>query len=563
MQTRSLHAALIVLAATASSLAQHGHVVPDPKPDIAAPLKSVGPILFDNLGTHHRAITTKNEQAQKFFDQGLRLFYAFNLDEAQRSFEEAARLDPDCAMAHWGIAMTLAPNINIPSMPDRAKAGFAAAGTASKLAERPAGASEVEKALIDAVSKRFSESAPTGPQGQAELDGAYADAMRLVYTRFQQDADAAALFAESMMTLRPWDLWKSDGTPQPGTEEIVAALEWVLAKAPDHPGANHYYIHAVEASPHPEKALASADKLPSLMPGAGHMVHMPSHIYMRLGRYEDAAEANRRAIAVDKDYASKVGGFPGFYPMYAAHNYHFLSAAAAMQGNSAEAIKAARDMVAMLPPDMFTHMPEMDLALTQPILMLVRFGRWEEVLTEPDFPPGLTYPAAIRSFARGMAYAAQGDEELTKAELDLVVAAMNTTPPEVRKFQNSAKTLLTIARHVLQGRTASLQKRWVVAEQNLRLAIKLEDGLRYDEPSNWFAPVRQVLGAGLMAAEKYDEAVAVYQEDLARNPENGWSLYAISRALRAQEKDDDARPYEARFKEAWKNADVKIKASWY
>ena len=561
MRTRFFSAAMLSLAVTAGALAQHGQGTPQDKPGDAS--SSASAILFDDLGTHRRPITTKVEKAQRYFDQGLRLVFAFNLDEAQRSFEEAAKLDPACAMAQWGIAMTLGPNINVPAMEDRAKAGYAAARRARELAAAPGAASDVEKALIDAVSKRYSETPPTKPEDQAALDRAYADAMRQVYTQFPDDADVGALCAESMMTLRPWDLWKSDGTPQPGTEEIVATIEGVLAKHPNHPGANHFYIHAVEASPHPEKALAAADRLPGLMPGAGHMVHMPAHIYMRLGRYEDACEANRRAIEVDKVYLAKVGGPPGFYGMYTAHNFQFLSAAAAMEGRSAEAIRAARDMLALLPPETFTQMPEMDAVLAQPILMLVRFGRWDEVIAEPPPPAGMTFPAAMRFYARGMAYASRGEMELAKGQLDQLVAILNATPADAKKLQNSAKTLLTIARHVLQGRMAAKESRWSVAEQNMKTAMALEDGLRYDEPANWYAPVRQALGACLMEAGKHDEAAGVYMEDLKRNPKNGWSLYGLSRALRAQEKDDEARPYEVELKEAWKNADVKLKSSWY
>jgi len=517
-------------------------------------------ILFDNLGTYHRRVTTTDPKAQKYFDQGLRLIWAFNLDEAQRSFEEAAKIDPSCAMARWGIAMSLAPNINVPAMADRARAGYAAAQKAAELAK---GCTPVERALIEAVSKRFAETPPENPEGQGALDRAYADAMRDVAAGFPDDADARALYAESLMTLRPWNLWKADGTPQPGTEEIVTVLEGVLASHPEHPGANHYYIHAVEASPNPEKALEAAERLPGLVPGAAHIVHMPSHIYMRLGRYEEACEANRRAIEVDKAYLAAVGGPPGFYLMYAAHNFQFLSAAAAMQGRSAEAVQSARDLLALLPPEMFAEMPEMDGVLAQPVLMLARFGRWNEVMAEPPIPASFRFPAALQHYARGLAMASLGDMELARGELDRVVAAINATPPDEKRYLNSARTLLTIARHVLQGRIAVLETRWAIAEQNMRTAIALEDGLGYDEPPNWYAPVRQAFAAGLMAAGDHARAIEVYKEDLKRNPGNGWSLYGLSRALRVQEKDDEARPYEAEFKDAWRNADVKLKASWY
>ncbi len=555
MTTRTWAGAFLAGVLTLSNaLAQGGHGAMTP----TAP--AGGAILFDNLGRSHRPVTTTNPAARQFFDQGLRLLWAFNLDEAQRSFEEAARLDPGCAMAHWGIAMSLAPNINVPAMPDRALAGYAAARKAGELA---ASASPVEQALIRAVSRRFAQSPPDTTEGQAALDRAYAEEMRTAMEQFPDDPDVRALFAESLMTLRPWDLWKPDGTPQPGTGEIVAILESILATHPDHPGANHYYIHAVEASPNPEKALGAAERLPGLMPGAAHLVHMPSHIYMRLGRYEDACEANRRAIEVDKTYLAAVGGPPGFYAMYAAHNYHFLSAAAAMQGRSAEAIRTAREMLAALPPGMFASMPEMDGLLAQPVLMLARFGRWDEVLAEPPVPPGMPFPAALRSYARGLALLSKGDIELAEGELAQVVAALNATPAESKKFLNSGRTLLTIARHLLQGRIAASKSRWAVAEQNFRTAIELEDGLRYDEPSNWYAPVRQALGAMLMESGDHARAAEVYREDLKRNPANGWSLYGIGRSFRARELDDEARPFEAEFKEAWKNADVKLRSSWY
>ena len=388
-------------------------------------------VFFENLGVHHRRISSNQPQAEAYFDQGLRFIYAFNLEEARRSFEQGTKFDPSAVMCYWGEALSLGPNINLPADPDRNAAAYRAARTALALTS---GRSGVERDLAEAICKRYAEKLPADDAGKHALEQVYADAMADLAKKYPGDADIQTLYAESLMDLRPWDLWTHDGKPQPGTEEIVAVLERVLAAHPDHPGANHYYIHAVEASPHPERALAAAGRVASLIPGAGHIVHMPSHIYMRVGRYEDAAEANRRAIRTDQTYLSlldrRESPHPEFYAMYIAHNYQFLSAAAMMEGRSDEAVRAARDMVANVPEDMVGQMPEFDAVMAMPVEMEARFGQWDKVLAAKPMPEGMKFPEAMRRYARGLAMTAQGKTDEAQKELDAVDAAIGATPAD-------------------------------------------------------------------------------------------------------------------------------------
>ena len=512
----SVLAVLFVLSYPAA--AQHEHS----DAPAAAPQPAM---LYGNLGSYHRAVTTRSPEAQKFFDQGLQLLYAFNLEEAQHSFEQAAKIDPTCAMCFWGAGMSLGPHINYPGQPDRTKAANAAARKAASLAKK---AKPVEAALIAALAKRFPD-----------------------------DLDAAALYAEAMMNLRPWDLWTMDGQPQPGTEEILATLERVLAKNPNHPGANHYYIHAVESSPHPEKGIAAAERLGSLEPGAAHLVHMPSHIFARVGRWEDASEANRKAIAVDQGYLPKAGTL-GIYFMYVAHNYQFLWQTATMQGRSAEALANAHSVVTQSPVEMLRQMPGFDFVLEYPIWTLVKFGRWEEAIAEPAPPAEFLYATAVWHAARGLAFAGLGRLEEAGKELASTKQIDATIPADAMAAFNSAHSLLSIAENMLAGSIAAKRGNTDEAVSRLQEATKTEDGLRYDEPPDWYLPVRHALGAALLAANRPAEAERVFEEDLRRHPENGWSLDGLAESQRQQKK--DAAAAEQRFEAAWKNADVKLPA---
>jgi len=511
--------------------------------------------LFDNLGSYHHPITTSSPLAQRYFDQGLRLVYAFNHDEAIRAFREAARLDPDCAMAQWGVALALGPNYNLALDAEHNQAAYEAAQRAQALAPK---ASEAERAYIEAVGKRYS--VEPGADRKA-LDRAYADAMRQVAHRYPDDPDAATLFAEALMDLRPWDLWTLDGEPQPGTLEIAATLEAVLAKYPEHPGANHYYIHVMEASPRPERALPSAQRIAELEPGAGHLVHMPSHIYMRLGRYADAAEANRRAIGVDLQYLARVKP-EGIYPMmYYPHNIHFLWAAASMEGRSQEALQAARDVVKHLNPEMVEQMPMLEAYTPTLLFALVRFGKWQEVLQEPAPPAGQRYTTGIWHYARGLALAATGRAAQAGAEQARVGAIAKEIPADRIIGDNTpAATLLQLAAETLAGEIAARSGQPDRGIRHLEEAVRLQDGLPYTEPPPWYYPVRQSLGAVLLQAGRAAQAEAVYREDLRRNPHNGWSLYGLAASLRAQ-KGKDAGPVEQEYRQAWAHADVTLTAS--
>jgi hypothetical protein len=512
--------------------------------------------LFDNLGTYHHKVTTKVPLAQCYFDQGLRLVYAFNHDEAVRAFEEAARLDPRCAMAQWGIGLALGPNYNLPLDAERNKAAYAATQKAVKLAPH---ASAEERAYIAALAKRYS----LAPDADRKaLDQAYADAMREVAHKYPDDPDAATLYAESLMDLRPWALWTIDGQPQPGTLEIVGTLEEVLKKNPNHPGANHYYIHAIEPSPHPERGLAAADRLRTLVPGAGHLVHMPSHIYMRVGRYADASDANTRAIAVDEQYIATAHP-DGVYPMmYYPHNIHFFWAAASMEGRSADAIRAARQVSGHVSPEMLKEMPPIEYFAPTALFALVRFGKWDDILKEPAPPPDQPYATGMWHYARGLALTATNRLEEATTEQQAVAAAAAAMPPDRIIGDNTpAKSLLNLASETLAGEIAARRGQTDVAIRHLQEAVRIQDALPYSEPPPWYYPARQSLGAVLLASGRPADAEAVYREDLKRNPENGWSLYGLAQALRARNADAEAADIDARFQKAWARADVTLTAS--
>jgi len=544
-------AVVLALVLSATGLAAHAAAPHDGH----GPPAETRPPLLSGLGTHHHAITTSSPEAQAYFDQGLRLAYAFNHDEAIRAFREAARLDPGCAMAWWGIAVAAGPNYNMPIDDERDRLARDAVEKAVALAPR---ASQGERDYVDALAKRYAR--PSGPD-RKQLDRDYADAMREVARKHPADLDAATLFAESLMVLRPWDLWTLDGTPQPGTEEIVQTLERVLATNPNHPGANHYYIHAVEASADPGRAIASAERLETLVPAAGHLVHMPSHAYMRVGRYADAAEANRRAIAADERYFGQKKP-DGVYPlMYYPHNIHFLWAAASMEGRSGDAIAAARKLSTHMSPAALRAMPMLELYAPTPVLALARFGKWDEVLAAPRPSEEFVVVSGMWHYARGLALAATGKLDAAEREQAEVARLAAAVPADRIIGDNQpAKRHLELAATELAGDIAARRGRTDDAVQQLEAAVRLEDGLPYTEPPPWWRPARQVLGAVLLRSGRAPEAESVYREDLRRNPENGWSLFGLSRSLRDRDPQESARA-EARFRKAWARADVELESS--
>ncbi len=505
--------------------------------------------IFDDLGNYRRAISTKNRSAQRYFDQGLRLLYGFNHDEAERSFREAARADPSCAICFWGVGLVLGPNINLPIDPDRNARAVEAVAKAKAIARR---ASRVERALIDALAARYS----AGPNAdRAKLDEAYAAAMRAAAERFPADDDVLTLYAEAMMDLRPWKFWSPDGTPAPGTLEIVATLERVLKRSPSHPGANHYYIHATEASQNPGRAAASAKRLETLVPGAGHLVHMPAHVYMRTGNYAGASEANARGAAVDETYI-RTHDVQGVYPlMYYTHNLQFLAASAAMEGRSAVSRDAARKTTE-LALSVAKDMPMAEFMVPFAMYYALRFERWDDVLAMPQPDAALPTAAALWRFGRGVALAAQGKVEAAMAERKTLDEAVSEVSPDAMMNLNASKDLFAVAAASLDAELAEARGDRDAAIAAWTKAVDAEDKLAYDEPPAWYYPVRESLGGACLRAGKPAQAEAVFREDLKRNPGNGRSLFGLAEALKAQQKPAEAARAESEFKRAWARADV-------
>ena len=528
------------------------------KPDASGAAAGAGEIAPLALGTHTYGITTSSPEAQQAFDRGLTLAYGFAHQAAEKEFRRAAELDPRCAMAWWGIALVHGPHINLPLVtPERATAAWEALSRAQALSQ---GAGETERALIAALGRRYVEHQP---EDRRHLDEAYALAMREVWRKYPGDADVASLFAEAMMDLRPWDLWTADGKPQPGTAEILATLERALEINPDHPGANHYYIHVVEASNSPERGVAAADRLLGLVPGASHLVHMPAHIYARVGRWEDAADANVRAIGADAAFR-KANPRPGFYAMYMAHNQHFLAYALMMQGRSAQALEAARSMVASVPEEFlqeFAGVADGYMVIVPEVLM--RFGRWKEILAEPEPRESLPLARSLWRYMRSVSLTALGRLEEAEKEREAFRLAAAAVPKDRTFGNNPAGLLLEIAARMLDGEMAAKRGRFDESVRTLREAARIEDSLRYDEPPDWIQPVRHTLGAVLMTAGRYADAERVYREDLAKFPENGWSLFGLGRALRLQKKDVEASAAEERFRKIWAGADVRLGSTCY
>lgn len=503
--------------------------------------------LFSDLGTLHHPISSKTADAQKYFDQGMRLVFAFNHGEAIRAFNEAARLDPACAICYWGVALAYGPHVNAGMDSASGVAAYAALQKAKELA---AGASPKERAFIAALSRRYA-AVPTADRSQ--LDSAYANAMADLARTYPEDVDVQTLYAESKMDLRPWNYWKPDGQPYPGTQEVVTVLEKVIARNPDHPGACHYYIHAVEAVA-PAKAVACAERLAQLMPGAGHLVHMPAHIYIRVGRYNDAIDANLHAVHTDETYIASEGP-TGVYPIgYYPHNLHFLAFAQMMAGRSADAIATSHTLVSKVPVEIAKQVPLVSDMIAHEHVVLTKFGRWQEVLALPVPPADVPSAHGIAQYARGVAFAATGkmaDAEASLATLDKIA---NTS-------QGQTKTVMDIAKHALAGEIAARKGETTNAIAHFTEATRLEDGMLYFEPPPWPLPVRPALGAVLLRAGKAADAERAYREDLKRFPENGWSLFGLSAALRAQGRTAEANEVQAQFQKAFAKADVTLTAS--
>jgi tetratricopeptide (TPR) repeat protein len=518
-----------------------------------------GAMLFTGLGDFHRKITTSSAQAQKYFDQGLRFAWAFNHDEATRSFARAAALDPQCAMCFWGVSLTVGQNYNLPFMvEERAKVAWEALGEARATAAQ---ASPVEQALIGALAKRYPTAQPVDSSHTGPILTAYAEAMKAVAGQFPQDLDVQTLYAEAMMNINAWKLWTPDGKAARGTEEIVATLESVLTHDPEHPGANHYLVHAIEASPHPERAAAAAERLKTSMPAAGHLLHMPAHIMQRIGRYEDAAEANRRGAVADERYATLTQPLDYYPVVYTAHNYQFSAYSAAMEGRKSETLEAVKNSRRVVSDEMLLAMPGMDWYLAEAYAAFVRFGLWDEMLATPAPTPKLPALTGGYLYGRGVALAAKGrldEARATLVELQRLAAAM---PADAIAGQNAVKDVFGVAVAIVQARIAASEKRTDEAISKLRQATAAEDKLAYDEPKDWFFPARHLLGRQLLQSGKASEAESVYREDLEQNPANGWALYGLSAALKAQGKRAEAAQVTRQFQAAWRNADVTLAAS--
>jgi tetratricopeptide (TPR) repeat protein len=518
--------------------------------------KQISP-LFNNLGNLHFAIGTTNARAQAFFDQGLKLSYAFNHAEGHRSFLEAARLDPGAAMAYWGQAFALGPNINDQQPDDERKQKYnEAIAKAQLLAAR---ATPKEQALIAALTERYSEDLS---KDVALLNMAYMEAMAKVVKKFPEDANIQILYSASIMNTVPWNYWDKEGNPSPNVKEAKAALEKAMKMEPENPGAHHYYIHMVEL-PYPDLGVPSADKLASLMPGAGHIVHMPSHIYIRVGRYKDAVEVNQAAVLADEDYISQCFA-QGLYPLtYYPHNIHFLWSAASLLGSSDIAIDAAKKTAEKVPIGELVQLPFLQDFASTPLLAYTRFGKWNEILTVPAPNPNIKHLNLMRHYARGIAFIKKGNAKEAREELKAIAVLKNDIDLKnlVATSNNTSYTIALVAYEVVAGELAALQGDFSKAITHLEKAVVNEDNLIYTEPAAWHIPTRQNLGAVLLQANKYKEAEKIYQEDLLILRQNGWSLMGLYNAFKAQGKIKEANKIMQEFEVAWQHADIIIDKS--
>ncbi len=512
--------------------------------------------LMSGIGNLEHPVTTSSPEAQKFFDQGLRLIYAFNHDEATRSFRRAADLDPKMAMAYWGIAESLGPNYNDPASGERFQQAHEAI---QKAVDLSANVSPSERDYILAMAMRF----PAAGADRRKAAEEYRDAMRGLMNKFPDDLDAATLFAEAGMNLHPWGLWMLDGAPREGTEEIVATLESVIKRDPNHMGAVHYYIHAVEASRSPERALPEANRLADLAPNAGHLVHMPAHVYIRTGDYDLAALTNEKAAAVDRAYI-QLSGAQGIYPMmYYSHNLHFIACVASMSGNYAEAKKSA-DMLAAHVGPLVKDLSLLEAFMTISMAVDVRFQKWSDILNMPQPDAGMKITTAYWHFARGMALAGTGKISDAETEYKTLAAVRDATPQDAifaMPFNNRTRDILVIASDLLGAKIAVAKHDNAAAIGMLQEAVAVQDKLNYGEPPDWFSPVRESLGAALLMNGAAAGAEKVFREDLDRNPRNPRSLFGLQQALKAQKRDHDAGLVEKQFQAAWKGGDTQLKVA--
>jgi tetratricopeptide (TPR) repeat protein len=529
--------------------------------DAAAPIEPVGATLLDGLGDYSMPVTSDHPEVQRWFDQGLMLAYGFNHDAAERSFLKAAELDPECAMCWWGAALVLGPHVNSGMEPANNAKAWDRLQRAQKFGPE---ASERERAYVKALSARYAEKPA---EDRRPLDEAYAAAMAELVQQYPDDLDAATLHVESLMNLQPWAYWDAEGRPTGNTAKIVSQLESVIERNADHAGALHLYVHAVEASNDPARGVAAADRLRELIPGSGHLVHMPAHIYARVGRYHDAVIANQKAIAADDNYLAMCRPRPGVYPLgYVPHNHHFLWFAATMEGASTIALEAAKATGARTSDPQLMRTPGFEamqvFALT-PLFAKVRFGRWEEVVGTPRPDADLPYMVAMWHYAQGIAAVRQKRLDEARGHHEALTAATRDPAIEKMKVWDRYSVIhgVRIGERLLTAELAREQKDYTTAVAALTEAVALESTIPYDEPPGWHAPVRQTLGAVLLQAGKPAEAQSVFLDELRRNPENGWSLYGLEQSLRAQGRKQEAKEVAERFEKAWANADVELNIS--
>jgi tetratricopeptide (TPR) repeat protein len=514
--------------------------------------------LYAGLGATNRKVTAASPQAEKYVVQGIQFLYGFNHGAAIRSFEQAITLDPTCAMAHWGVAYANGPHINFPLVPPpQAEIAW----KHLQLARQHSGnCTQVEKDLIEALSARY---ANPQPEDRAPLDKAYADAMRKVWQKHPTDADVGVFFAEAMMDLSPWNQWTKDGTANPGTDEIIATLDAVLKLNVNHPMANHLYIHAVEASPNPERAAEAADRLRNLQPGLAHNVHMPSHIDIRLGKWQQAIDTNARAIEAAAAFRQLAGPAKGMLIVYNAHNHHMLCYAALMTGQRELAVREIQRMADGIPDEFlkeFSVLAEGFMAM--PDEVLVRFGQWDAILAAPQpDKPYTPFTNAFRHAARAIAFAAKGQPVNAREEQKLWLEGIKKISPEATFGNNTVADLCALASTMVEGEILLREGKTEEGLSKLREAVKLEDALKYDEPPGWMIPVRHSLGAFLINAGRFAEAEQVYRDDLKKLPHNGWALFGLAQALRAQGQAGEAATVQAEFEKVWAKADLQINSS--
>ena len=543
--------AAVTLFLFAACVTTHGASAPPPV--AAVQPRKQPPLLMEGVGAYARPVSHAPEEAQRWFNQGLNLVYGFNHDEAIRSFAWASELAPECALCAWGVAYANGPHINNPQLsPANARAAWTALQQAQALA---GGATPVEQALMHALAARYADPSPADRAG---LDAAYAEAMRGVRKAFPNDADVVALTAEALMDLHPWDLYLSDNTPQPWTAEVVEVTRAALTIAPRHPMANHLLIHALEGSAEPKQAQGAAELLRTLQPGLGHMVHMPSHIDVRTGQWVAAIEANLRAIAADEAYRARAPE-QGFYALYMAHNHQMLAFAAMMSGRSKEAIASMNQMVAQIPPGFRAEAPAfVDAFFALPLEVLMRFGKWEEILAAPEFGEDLPASRALRQVARGVAFAATGRLKEAREAQQAFEAARARVPADYLMGQALVSAINELAGRLLEGEILYADGQEAAGLAALRRAVEAEDRLKYDEPPDWLQPTRHALGAALNRSKKFAEAEKVFREDLRRTPDNGWALFGLAQALKGQNKREEAKATEARFAQIWEKADISL-----